>query len=103
MMISSLWAGIESILGVEHELRFRISSYLAAYLQEKGKERLELNRNFKKLYDFRSKAVHGSHIDDMEMHKHIIEVRNLLSKLLIKIVESKTIPNQNDFDGALFT
>lgn len=103
MMVSSLWAGIESIIGVEHELRFRIAAYLSAYLYKRGDDRLESNKSIKKLYDFRSKAVHGSHLDKIQLDNHIIEVRNLLSKLLISIIESKEVPSQSDFDKLLFT
>lgn len=103
MMVSSLWAGIESIIGVEHELRFRIAAYLSAYLHKRGNERLESNKLIKKLYDFRSKAVHGSSLDKEELDNHVIEVRKLLSILLISIIENNEVPDQNDFDKLLFT
>src|SRR3546814_10901231 len=42
MAIADLWAGIEALLGISSELRFRISAYIAAYLERSEEQKSEL-------------------------------------------------------------
>ena len=102
MVVSSLWSGIEAIAGIQTELRFRLSSYMAAMLEPKGTKRLEFYKRLKKLYDVRSKAVHGGQIGETALLEHIMEVRKILSLLLCHIVGQKKVPTEEDFDRCVF-
>lgn len=102
MVVAALWAGIEALFEVQSELRFRLSALIASMLEPRGKTRLELYRRAKKLYDVRSKAVHGSPLSRTQIHEHVIEVRKILSQLLCKSIESKKVPTEQDFDDYMF-
>lgn len=99
---SALWAGIESLLGAESEITFRISSYIAAILRERGDRRLALYRDVKKLYGERSKAVHGGKIDDERMRQHIIRAREVLSALIKNITERGHMYTLHELEQLIF-
>jgi hypothetical protein len=99
---AQLWAGVEAIFKVEQELRFRLAAYVAALLEPRGEERKKLYDKVKKMYDLRSKAVHGVKIKDEILKEHIAEVRVLLSRIMTTIVESGKMPSDRDFDLKLF-
>lgn len=102
MAIALLWSGIEAIFGIQSELRFRLSAQIASLLETRGKNRYELHQKIKKLYDIRSKVVHGSVITEDKIKEHIIEVRELLSRIIIYFIESNRIQSVNEFEELLF-
>src|ERR1700739_3889408 len=57
MMMAALWAAIEALLNVDHELRFRIAALSACLLEERGMSRYESFKRFLRLYDKRSVVV----------------------------------------------
>src|SRR5215211_5996085 len=79
MMAASLWSGIEALLGIQAELRFRITLSIASILEPRGEQRSARYRRVKKLYDIRSKAVHGITLSENELISHVAETRKLLS------------------------
>ena len=103
MMAAVLWSGIEALFSIESELSFRIACYAAAVLEPRGKSRSDVFKRVKSLYSVRSKAVHGASVTDDELSKHVVEVRNLLSRLLCMFTEAKHLPGRHEFDEALFT
>lgn len=103
MSAASLWSGFEALFGINAELRFRLALLAAAYLEERGAARLHLFKRIKKLYDYRSKAVHGSPITDGKLEEHIVEVRVLLSRLLCKMTEQGTVPSSEELEAHLLT
>jgi len=103
MSASALWAGFEALFGVNAELRFRLSALAAAYLEDRGPERLTLYRRIKQLYDHRSKVVHGAAISEPQLETHIIEVRELLSRLMCRITEVGSLPSTENYEEQLFT
>lgn len=55
-----LWTGLEEIFSLSRsELRYRISSLIASYLEPPGQGRLARQKAIAKLYDSRSAAAHG--------------------------------------------
>jgi hypothetical protein len=102
VMTALLWAGIESLFQINAELRFRLATLIALTLEPRGEACLELYHRVKKLYDVRSKAVHGSGVDDDALRTHILEVRELLSRLLCRFTEKKVVPNEEDLDRCIF-
>lgn len=102
LMSASLWSGIEALFEIQSELRFRISALVATVLETRGASRRELAKKVQKLYDVRSKAVHGSSINDTALIDHVKEVRQLLSRLLCRFVELEKIPSAADLEEELF-
>ncbi len=98
MCIATLWSGIEAIFGIQSELRFRLAAEIAAYLEPRGVERVSLHKRVKQLYDFRSKAVHGSKIVDSSIADHIAEVQTLLRRILVKCIDEQHIPTKIEFE-----
>lgn len=103
MSAAALWSGFEALFGISSELRFRLAMLAAAYLEDRGPERLSIYRRIKKLYDYRSKAVHGGVTTDAMLVEHIIEVRGLLSRLMCRMTEQRRLPSAEEFEELLLT
>ncbi|WP_248483715.1 HEPN domain-containing protein [Pseudomonas sp. CYM-20-01] len=103
MSAAALWSGFEALFGINSELRFRLALLAAAYLEDRGPERVSLYRRIKKLYDYRSKAVHGGATTDEMLVDHIIEVRCLLSRLLCRMTEQSCQPSIDEFEVLLLS
>lgn len=103
MSAAALWSGFEALFGINSELRFRLALLAAAYLEDRGPERVSLYRRIKKLYDYRSKAVHGGATTDEMLVDHIIEVRCLLSRLLCRMTEQCCQPSIDEFEVLLLS
>ena len=59
--------GWESMVGTRTESVFRITAALARLLAPRPEERPELRRQFQKIYDTRSRVVHGDLVDAAEI------------------------------------
>ncbi|PSJ59247.1 HEPN domain-containing protein [Pseudaminobacter soli (ex Li et al. 2025)] len=81
--MASIWSGIEALLGLDHELRHRIS-YLVAILlgTDRADQEARLSRT-KKLYDLRSKCVHGAGLKESEGEAALVESLDLLCDLTL--------------------
>lgn len=94
--LAVLWSGIEGMFGVSTELRFRISLYIAKFLHENDLEKQKLSfETVKKLYDYRSSAVHGSTIKS-DINEAVDNSANILQRILLKCVSNKSIPKENE-------
>lgn len=102
MMAATLWSGIEALFEIQSELRFRLAVLIASILEPRGNSRKEAYRMIKKLYDVRSKAVHGSPLTNARISEHIVEVRKLLSRLLCLFIESGKLMSENYIDELVF-
>lgn len=98
---ASLWTGIEALFNVQNEIRFRLAMYLAALLEKRGPARVQRYKKIGKLYDARSKIVHGVPVNEEEVIKHILEVRNILSSLLSLIVERGAVFSTEEVEDLL--
>lgn len=98
VMLAFLWAGIEALLGVEQELRFRVALLGACVLEPRGPARIELYRRLLRLYDARSKAVHGARVDESKLRAEVVETRRLLADLLCKCVEAKRVFSREELE-----
>ncbi len=103
MSAAALWSGFEALFGISTELRFRLALLAAAYLEDRGPARVSLYRRIKRLYDYRSKAVHGGATTDEILVEHIIEVRGLLSRLLCRMTEQCRQPSMEEFEVLLLS
>jgi hypothetical protein len=57
----------------------------------------------KKLYDTRSKAVHGSQLDAARLAEHILAVRSLLSRLLCHFIQAAHVPDEQELELAVLS
>jgi hypothetical protein len=71
-------------------------------LEEPGTARRDLFKRIQKLYDVRSKAVHGSKSDSASLTKHALAARDLLGRLMRACVERGSVPAAEDYEAALF-
>ena len=99
---TALWSGIEALFDISAELRFRLASYVATVLEKRGAARLQKYRDIKRLYDARSKIVHGATMDDAALVQHILDVRNVLSLLLCFVIERGAILSSDEVEELLF-
>ena len=102
MAVARLWTGIEAIFGMKSELVYRISVLASSLLVERGDARLEKFRSIKRLYNIRSKAVHGDKISDEILINATIESYKLLRDLLFYIVKKGKCLTEDEMDSVIF-
>lgn len=96
----SIWGAIEQIFApTPGELRFRVASYLSSFLTEPGEKRYKLYKDILRLYNDRSAAAHTSKdIDYQPLIESFVHMRNAL----VKMIENKEVPNQEELEKNLF-
>jgi Apea-like HEPN len=103
VQVASIFSAIEALIDVDQELRFRISMTIAKLLANGPEERQELFRKLKKLYDGRSKCVHGGGLT----REKIIECRDgsleILRQLIVCFVTRNDLPNRQKLEEFLIT
>lgn len=100
LSLITVWGGLERLFSPGHqELRYRISSSIASYLEPPGEKRLELYKRIKKLYDARSRAAHGSLVNDQ---KELIDSYSILKGVLLRMIESCKVPNIEELESLIF-
>ncbi len=100
--IARLWSGIEAIFGISSELVYRISLLGASLLEARGPQRRQRFQAIKRLYGFRSKAIHGSKLSEGDMGLALNDSYCLLRDLLLLTIEKGHVLKQQDFDQAVF-
>lgn len=100
--VAAIWSAIEALLGFDHELRFRISASVAKLLENGPEAQEKRFKEVRKLYDLRSKCVHGAAITQEDQENTIRDSLNLLCELLFLFVEKKSIPDKSDIDKVFF-
>jgi hypothetical protein len=94
------WGALEELFSPSRsELRFRVSAYIAAYLEPVGAKRLELFKAVTKLYDARSKAAHTA--QDTEVAA-LVQSVVILRNALIQMIDEGKVPTQAEFEKRLF-
>jgi len=95
-----LWGALESLFSPStSELRFRVSSLIAAYLEKPGIERVKRQKEVSKLYDKRSAAAHGKPKHNSD---DLLRTFNLLRDVVWKIIDDKKVPRKKDLENLLF-
>lgn len=92
----AVWGALEQLFGSG---RYRIASFIAAYLDPPGEKRLATYRQVLRLYDKRSAAAHTANEADIES---LIEVYVLMRNALIKMVDEEKVPTQQAIESLLF-
>lgn len=101
MTLVSIWGALEGIFSVSQaELKFRVSSFIAAYMEPPGNGRLAHQKKIAKLYDKRCAAAHGT---PKHEPNDVLASFELLRMVLIKIIENGKVPNKDDLERMLFS
>lgn len=100
LALVSLWAAIESIFSPSTtELKFRVSTSIAAFLESPGAERLQVQKDVAKLYNKRSAAAHGKPKHD---ETDLLASFTLLRRILLKIIEEGVVPTKESLEHSVF-
>jgi len=95
-----LWTGLEEVFSPSKtELRYRISSLIASYLEPPGQSRLTRQKAVAKLYDSRSAAAHGRGNTTVEP---LWETYYLARETVLKIIEEKHAPSTTELEERMF-
>ncbi len=95
-----VWAALEGLFSpTRSELRFRVSSLIASFLEPPGPQRKLVHSEVMKLYDKRSSAAHDrSSID----RKALFDSMSLLRRIVIKILSDSHVPSRDELEALLF-
>lgn len=100
LSMMSLWAALEAMFSRERsELRFRVSSYIAAYIEPFGLARRDLQKKLSKLYDKRSATTHGAVDVDNDA---LFETLNVMRKVLVMMIDAGKVPTREELEERLF-
>lgn len=101
--VSRVWAGVESLLGINSELIYRVALSAATVVAPRGRERIDAFKKIKGLYGIRSKAVHGEPIAEDKLFAGLHDSFDVLRTLLLDAVERGTIRSDEDFSLELLS
>jgi len=91
--LALIWSGIEALFGIDSEIVFRVSLYIARFLEPDDQvKRSELFAKVKQLYKQRSKAVHGAKIKG-DIQIAVKESSDLLGRLIRRCAEMNQLPD----------
>ena len=89
-----IWAGIEGLFEVESEIAFKLSLNIANFLKMNKEEKKNIFLKIKKMYGFRSAAVHGNKIKNSDIDI-VKESATLLKEIILKCIEENELPNKD--------
>jgi hypothetical protein len=97
----TVWGALEQLFAPSTtELRYRVSSNIAAYLNPPGEKRLEAYREILDLYNHRSIAAHtAKDADQSAFLGSFVLMRNAL----MRMVDEQHVPNQSELERAIFS
>jgi hypothetical protein len=102
MKAAQLWAGVEALFGRQFgEVGYRLRVLSAMLIEDRGLERRKHYKGFKKLYDTRSNVVHGGKVKPADLAAHLVDVRELLARLLRRVIARGQVPTDDDFEELL--
>jgi hypothetical protein len=100
LTLISLWGALKALFSPStSELKFRVSSLIATFLERPGADRHALQKDVAKLYDKRSAAAPGKprhEVDDL------LATFNLFRNVLMKIVDRGEVPSKEVLERWLF-
>jgi hypothetical protein len=96
----TVWGALEQLFAPSTaELRYRVSSNIAAYLNPPGEKRLEAYREILDLYNHRSTAAHtAKDVDQSAFLGSYVLMRNAL----VRMVDEQHVPDQKELERAIF-
>jgi len=100
--VARLWSGIEAMFGISSELMYRIALISASLLEPRGDTRRSRFTEIKRLYNLRSKAVHGEALSEEKLSFAMNTSFRLLRDIMLLTIERGHVLTQADFDDAVF-
>lgn len=95
-----LWAGLEEMFSPsKSELRYRISSLIASYVEPSGQSRLARQKAVARLYDSRSAAAHGRGDTEVEP---LWETYYLAREIVLKMIDERHAPSTTELEERMF-
>ncbi len=95
--ISRIWSGIESIFGIKSELTYRIALLISSILFERGPARIDAFQKVKRLYDLRSKAVHGAAVTEEVLFTGVFDSYEILRRLLLDSIDRGNLRSEEEY------
>ena len=101
LALVSIWAAMEQIFisGNKTELGFKLSTFIASYMEEPGELRLQQKKLVNTLYGARSKAAHGNKAD---LSNELLESFSLIRRILLKMIYFQSVPTDTQLEQLLF-
>jgi hypothetical protein len=97
--VVSVWGALERLLSSNSaELKYRVCTNIAAFLEPPGQERYLMFKELLKLYDDRSAAAHGS---PMKGDAPYMDSTHIASRVLLRIIELNRVPSKDDLESEL--
>lgn len=101
--LAELWIAPEAVFGTSGgETTFKITSAWATADAPPGAARRKLQRDLKKLYDVRSRAVHGDLRDPREFERCYVETYLLFMRCVQRFLDRRVFPKPNELLDAIF-
>jgi len=95
-----LWGGLEAVFSPSKaELRYRISSAIASFLEKPGIPRMNAQKTIAKLYDSRSAAAHGR---EDKKGDSLQETYALARRVVLKMIENNRVPTHVELEAKIF-
>jgi hypothetical protein len=96
-----LWAGVDALLACGMDQRFRLAASLAALLEPRGPARQALYEAALELDAMRERVVLSEMVSQADVEGHVGDVRALLRRLLVSVVDARRLPTADDFGRIL--
>lgn len=95
-----LWGGLEGVFSPDKaELKYRISSAIASFLEPAGVPRMNAQKAIAKLYDSRSNIAHGR---EDKKGDSLQNTYALARRAVVKIIEDNRVPTHTELEAKLF-
>lgn len=96
-----VWGALEQLFAPSAaELRYRVASNIAAYLNPPGEKRLQAFREILDLYNHRSTAAHTSKDVDLAA---LLGSYVIMRNALVRMVDEQHVPDQKELERAIFS
>ena len=97
--VVSIWVALERLFSANTaELKYRVCTNIAAFLEPPGEERYELYKHLSKLYDGRSASAHGS---PMKTQGVYMDSATVASRSIMRIIELGRVPTRDELEREL--
>jgi hypothetical protein len=95
-----MWGALETLFSSgRNELRYRVSTAIASYLEPAGLGRLSLQKQIVKLYDARSAAAHGR---NEKANDALHRTYDVIRRVVLKMIEDEHVPTKAELDAKVF-
>jgi hypothetical protein len=99
--VVSVWGALERLFSTNAaELKYRVCTNIAAFLEPPGNERYMMFKQLAKLYDDRSAAAHGS---PMKSQTAYIDSFHIASRAILRMIELGQVPTKENLEKELLS